>query len=118
MATCAIPLRDKRAVAQKVGAHLTRLYGKRRSYSPPLIKAAMRRCAFPSDWDCWALSLYAAADDFASYHTAIGETCDYAAMQAEMLSSVDSGSTLDFLSADAFSGADTSILDSSPIDPS
>jgi len=100
MATCAIAPGDKRALARDVGKHLTRLYGKRQNYSPTLVKASMRKLNFPDVWDCWALSLFTGIGDFNSYHAALGEVCDYAAMHGEMLTVVDAGSLLDFLSGD------------------
>ena len=88
MAACAIAPNDKRLLARRVGGHLAGLYGKRRSYSPALIKAAMRRCEFPDAWDCWALSLFASRDDFVDHHTRIGEACDYASMHTDMLAAI------------------------------
>jgi len=113
MATCAIPLKEKQVLVRKVGKHLITLRGKRRHYSPPLIKAAMRKCEFPNVWDCWALSLFASPRDFSSYHAAIGETCDCTAMHSEMLTTIHSGSLLDFLSMD---WSDSSLVDISPSD--
>ena len=100
MATCSIALKDKRALARSLGRHLTERYGKRAHYSPQLIKASMRKLRFPHAWDCWGLSLFADRADFDTYHGALGEACDYATMNTEMLSAVDSGSLFDFLSAD------------------
>ena len=104
MATCAIAPHDKRLLAQRVGKRLVTLYGKRPSYSPPLVKAAMRRCDFPDVWDCWALSLFSSPGEFAAYHAATGEVCDFAGMHADMLSAigahVDLGSAADILSVD------------------
>ena len=114
MATCTIALGDKRTVARKVGKQLTTLYGRRQHYSPQLVKAAMRRCDFPDLWDCWALSLFSSPSDFAAYHATLGEVCDYSTMHADMLSSIDTGSLLDFLSLD-WSGGE-SFGDSSSFD--
>jgi len=104
MATCAIDPGNKRLLAQRVGKHLVTLYGKRPSYSPTLVRAAMRRCQFPDIWDCWALSLFSSPLDFDSYHAATGESCDFASMHAEMLSAIgariDMGSASDVLSFD------------------
>lgn len=85
MGACAIAPDDKRRLARAVGKHLVGTYGKRRAYPPAVIRATMRRLAFPDGWDCWALSLFASADDFASYHASSGEVCDYASMHAAML---------------------------------
>jgi hypothetical protein len=100
MATCAIALNDKRTLARNVGKHLTARYGKRTHYSPTLVKVTMRRLNYPDVWDCWALSLFASRDDFAAYHASLGEVCDYASMNTDMLSAVDSGSLFDFISGD------------------
>jgi hypothetical protein len=102
MAVCAIPPKDKRALAQKVGRQLTKLHGRRQTYSPQLVKAAMRRCELPDMWDCWAFSLFSSPEDFASYHAKLGEVCDYTSMHTEMLSVLDTGSVLDFFSSDSF----------------
>jgi hypothetical protein len=114
MATCAIPPKDKRLLARHVGKRLVSLYGKRQSYSPKIVKAAMRRCEFPDVWDCWALSLFSSASDFDSYHSAVGEACDYAAMHADMLSAVQVDAAFDFSSLDWLDG--TSLFDSASID--
>ena len=105
MATCAIAIKDKRALARNVGKHLTARYGKRAHYSPTLVRTTMRRLDYPVGWDCWALSLFTSADDFNAYHTALGEACNYAAMNSEMLSAVDASTLLDFVSGD-WSAAD------------
>jgi hypothetical protein len=89
MGGCAIAPSDKRAIARRVGKHLASVYGPRKSYSPAIVRAAMRRCEFPADWDCWALSLYTAQTDFDAFHAALGEACDYAAMRAEMAGAID-----------------------------
>lgn len=100
MVTRAIALTDKRTLARNVGKHLRARYGKRTHYSPTLVKVTMRRLNYPDGWDCWALSLFTSHDDFDAYHTALGEVCDYAAMNGSMLSAVDSGSLLEFVSGD------------------
>ena len=100
MATQTIALKDRRTLARNVGKHLAARYGKRPNYSPTIVKATMRRLEYPDAWDCWALSLFTSQDDFASYHAALGEVCNYAAMHADMLNAVDSGSLLDFISGD------------------
>jgi hypothetical protein len=100
MATCAIALHDKRTLARDVGKHLSSRYGKRAHYSAALVKATMRRLKYPDVWDCWALSLFTAREDFDAYHAARGEICDYAVMNGGMLQAVDSGSVLEFVSGD------------------
>jgi len=102
MAVCGIALENKRALAQRVGRQLTKLHGKRKTYSPQLVKAAMRRSELPDVWDCWALSLFSSPEDFASYHANLGEICDYTSMHAEMLNVLDTGSLIDFFSSDLF----------------
>jgi hypothetical protein len=100
MGMCAIAVADKRTLARSVGKHLTATYGKRAHYSPTLVKVTMRRLKYPDIWDCWALSLFTDCGDFDSYHAALGEICNYAAMNADMLSAVGSDSMTDFLSTD------------------
>ena len=99
MPVCALAPADKRQLARSVGKHLVATYGKRRAYSPTVIRATMRRLGFPDTWDCWALSLFASADDFDLFHAAIGEVCDYASMHAQMLSdAVGDSVDVDFFS--------------------
>lgn len=100
MATCAIALKDKRSLARHVGKHLTARYGKRTHYSPTLVKVTMRRLNYPDAWDCWALSLFTDRNDFTAYHDSLGELCNYATMNSEMLNAVSSDSLLDFVSGD------------------
>ena len=88
MANLATDPAAKRILARKVGTHLAGLHGKRRHYSPQLVKAAVRRCGFPQACDCWALSLFASAEDFGAYHAASGEACDYRSMNAQMLDAI------------------------------
>jgi hypothetical protein len=112
MAMGAIALQDKRSLASQVGKHLTLRYGKRTHYSPTLVKAAMRRLQYPDIWDCWALSLFSSPGDFASYHDALGQVCDYGSMNSDMLSAVHSHSLLDFVSGDWSIADHVSNLDS------
>jgi hypothetical protein len=88
MATCAMEPAARRVLARKVGTHLAALHGKRRHYSPQIVKAAVRRCGFGPACDCWAMSLFASAEDFGAYHAATGEACDYASMNAQMLDAI------------------------------
>jgi hypothetical protein len=93
---CAIAPDDKRAVARNVGKYLVGLYGKRKSYAPGVIKSAMRKQRYSTQWDCWAISLFASEGDFDAYHAAIGETCNYAAMRGEMLEAIHPAPGADF----------------------
>jgi hypothetical protein len=105
---------DKRELARRVGRQLEKNHGRKKSYAPYQVSGAMRELNYPLGWDCWALSLYASAYDFGIYHAARGESCDYQAMQATMLSSIDFKG-LDFSGAlDALgtsSGSDWSLTD-------
>lgn len=111
---CALPEVDKRLLAKKVGSDLVRQHGKRSHYTVPEIKAAARRQKFPDTWDCWALSLYASAEDFGSYHLRTGEQCDYLAMRNSMSECVATDLSLaDAIPAD-HSDLVAAVLDWSP----
>jgi hypothetical protein len=94
MDICTLPVADKRHMARRVGQDLTLHHGKKRHYTPKEIRQSARRLNFPDIWDCWALSLYASAPDFADYHAGTGESCDYASMHAAMVEAVATDSVL------------------------
>jgi hypothetical protein len=102
---------DRRELARRVGKQLEKSHGRKKSYAPYQISGAMRELNYPLGWDCWALSLYASAYDFGVYHAARGEACDYQAMQAVMLSSIDFGSFGDALDVVGGSSDDWSLTD-------
>jgi len=93
---CTIAPSDQRTLAQNVGKSLLALYGQRKSYAPALIKSAMRKQRYPTSWDCWALSVFASQTDFDTYHAAISESCDYAAMRGAMLDAIRPAPANDF----------------------
>ena len=103
-----------RELARRVGKQLEKSHGRKKSYAPYQISGAMRELNYPLGWDCWALSLYASAYDFGVYHAARGEACDYQAMQAVMLSSIDFGrfgDALDVVGIVGGSSGDWSLTD-------
>jgi hypothetical protein len=100
MTTCAISPVDKRAYGKAVGDELLRLHGKKRYYSVRQTRSASDGLGFPVDWSCWAMSLYTSPGEFARHHAALGETCDYAGMKAEMFSAMTDGASRSWFSFD------------------
>ncbi|MGN6520957.1 MAG: hypothetical protein ACTHK2_16190 [Dokdonella sp.] len=93
MDICSIAVVDKRLLAMKIGNALAERHGRKRHHAVADIRAAARRMHFPEAWDCWALALYASAQDFAGYHLQTGERCDYHAMHDSMVAALADGST-------------------------
>jgi len=91
MISCNLAPADKKAYGKAVGEILVKDYGKKKYYSPKEVKRASSNSQYPIDWDCWAMSLYTSPGDFKTYHDAIGESCDYAAMKSEMTSALTDG---------------------------
>jgi hypothetical protein len=88
MPACAIRPADRRDQVRRVGNDLLQNYGRKKFYSAEEVKAANRRQDVPFDVACWSHAAFNSHADFDAYHAAIGESCDYAAMKSEMLSSV------------------------------
>ena len=93
MTACTLSPPDKKAYGKKVGEILVGRYGKKKFYSPEQVRKASAESRFDVDWHCWAMCLYSAPDDFQSYHEATGESCDYAAMKAEMTTALTDGAS-------------------------
>lgn len=93
MTSCAVAPTDKKAYGKEIGQILVRDYGKQKYYSPQEVKTAAWKSPYATDYSCWAMSLYTSPADFASYHAAIGETCDYAAMRAQMAGALTDGAS-------------------------
>lgn len=117
MPACAIKPADRRKQVKLVGNDLVKHYGKRPYYTVEQVKAANTRQYVPWDVSCWSHAMFNSHRDFDAYHDTLGESCDYAAMKADMLSSVssgasDSGSWFDFdLSWLEFPDIDWSVFD-------
>ena len=94
---CELAPEDKRELAKRVGEDLLAHYVKKPYYSVDEVKAANRRKDVSIDIGCWAHSLFNDRASFDAHHRAIGQTCDYDAMHADMMSAI---------STDATAGAD------------
>ncbi len=90
MRACAMAPADRRKQVQVVGNDLVKHYGKKRYYTVQEVKEANRRQNIHLDFGCWSHATFNTHSDFDQYHQSIGESCDYAAMKSEMLSSVSS----------------------------
>jgi hypothetical protein len=101
MTTCNIRPSDRRHQVSVVGNDLVRHYGKKENYSVQEVKNANRRQAINVDFGCWSHAVFNTRPDFDQYHETLGESCDYASMKSDMLSSVSN--------VDA--AADTSLFD-------
>ena len=85
---------EKKAYGKAVGEILVRDHGKKQYYSSSEVHMASREVLKPCfDWHCWAMSLYTSPTEFKSYQDSIGETCDYAAMKADMTSALTDGAS-------------------------
>lgn len=93
MPACSIRPTDQKLLGKKIGEDLGNHYGKKRYYSRTEVESALQREAFPMDWSCWAFCLYLSPGDFDSYHSSIGETCNYALMKGEMVSALTDGAS-------------------------
>lgn len=88
MTTCSISPSDRRHQVSVVGSDLVRHYGKKENYSIQEVKNANRRQGINVDVVCWSHAVFNTHTDFDLYHETLGETCDYASMKSDMLSSV------------------------------
>ena len=95
MSTCHTPPPDRKQLIKRVGQKLVQRHGKRPTYTQPQIQSAAGSCGYPIDWHCWAYCIFMSQDSFDSYHTTLGEACDYMDMKGTMLASLgESGSLL------------------------
>jgi hypothetical protein len=92
MTICNISPSDRRHQVSVVGNDLVRHYGKKENYSVQEVKNANRRQGINVDVACWSHAVFNTHTDFDQYHETLGETCDYASMKSDMLSSVSSSS--------------------------
>lgn len=115
MRACAILPKDRRAQLKAVGDDLVRHHGKKHFYTVQQVKDANRRNNISLDFGCWSHATFNTRKDFDSYHESIGESCDYAAMKSEMLSSISNSSDSSWFDIDLswleFPGIDFSIFD-------
>lgn len=92
MPTRAMSPADKRHQARVVGEDLVRNYGKKKYYS-----------------------MFNSHGDFDDYHKAVGESCDYTQMKAEMLEALSSSSDASWFDFDLswleFPDIDWSVFD-------
>ena len=86
MPPCHIKPEDKKAFISAVGQQLVKTQGKRKYYKPDDIGRAAHQCGYSADIHCWAQCFFATPEAFEALHRATGETCDYVAMKAELLS--------------------------------
>lgn len=92
MPACAMTPSDHRRQVRMVGDDLVKNYGKKKFYSVAEVRSANRRQNVGVDFGCWSHATFNTHGDFDAYHQSIGESCDYASMKAEMLSSVTTSS--------------------------
>lgn len=97
MPACHLEPADKKALIGAVGEELVRRHGKKPYYKPSEIRHAAELRGYAIDVHCWAYCIFASAEDFRLIHDAAGETCDYAAMRAEVLSDLAAGGPFSML---------------------
>ena len=88
MPACTISPADRRKQVRLVGTDLLKNCGKKQYYTVQEVKNANRRQGINYDVACWSHATFNSHSDFDAYHKAIGESCDYMSMKAEMLLSV------------------------------
>ncbi len=74
-------IRDYR---DKLGPHLRKRHGKRDRYSTEQVRHGAYELGLPLDPLCYAYVMYCSPEDFRAHHEAVGESCDYDAMNAEV----------------------------------
>lgn len=92
MHPCELKPDDKRAFIGSVGEELVKRHGKKKYYPPDDVGRAASARGYPIDIHCWAQCIFSSPEDFRIWHDARGETCDYAAMKAEVLEDLAGGS--------------------------
>jgi len=92
MPVCELKPADKKAYIGAVGEELVQRHGKQKYYKPDDIGRAATARGYPIDYVCWAQCIFSSPADFKALHDALGETCDYAKMKAEVLSDLAGGS--------------------------
>jgi hypothetical protein len=89
-------IRKGRAVnsfVRNVGPSLKRRYGRKRHYSPEEVRRAGRDVGAPTDYFCYAYSIYCSREDFDHHHQETGEHCNYDSMRAEVAETHFGGDT-------------------------
>ncbi len=100
MRACALSPADRSQQVRLVGNDLVKHYGKKRYYTVQEVRDANRRQGIRLDVGCWSHATFNTHSDFDLYHQSIGESCDYAAMKGEMLSSVSNASDMSWFDID------------------
>ncbi len=100
MPACKLSPADRKRQVLLVGNELLKQHGRRRYYSVQQVKDANRRQDIKLDFGCWSHATFNTHRDFDDYHQSIGESCDYAAMKADMLSSVSTASDTSWFDVD------------------
>src|SRR4030095_13187153 len=103
MPACALKPGDRKALISAVGMDLVRQHGERKYYKPADIRRSAEKAGYSVDFHCGAYCIYSSPEDFKAVHDAVEETCDYAAMKAEVLADLAGGASFSWLHID-FSG--------------
>ncbi|MFV0680036.1 hypothetical protein [Ottowia sp.] len=99
VAPCAVRPREAKLQIQNVGNDLVQHYGKKKFYTVREVREANRRQRVDVDVGCWSHAFFNTHEDFDKMHQAVGESCDYAGMKAELVTNIsgaDSSSWFDF----------------------
>ena len=117
MQACALRPADRKRQVKLVGNDLVKHYGKRKFYTVSQVRNANKRQGIEIDFCCWSHAVFNTRVDFDKHHESIGESCDYVAMKADMLSSVSTSADASWLDFDfdlswlSFPDIDLSIFD-------
>lgn len=85
MGACHLEPADKKKLIGDVGEELVRTHGKQKYYKPAQVRRAATATNHAVDVHCWAYCVFTTPSDFATFHAASGEVCDYGAMRASVL---------------------------------
>lgn len=73
-----------RAQRRKLPRALVGRHGRRDSYEPEQVRGMLRDLELSSRYDCYAIAVFCAQSAFDAHHAALGESCDWGAMRAEL----------------------------------
>ena len=73
-----------RAQRRRLPRALVRRYGRREAYEPEQVRGMLRELDLSSAYDCYAIAVFCGRDAFDAHHAALGESCNWESMRAEL----------------------------------
>lgn len=92
MPACEMKPNDKKALIGAVGEELVRRHGKKKYYTTGEVRDSALASGVADVFVCWAYCIYCSPEAFKALHDALGESCDYAKMKAQVLADLSGGS--------------------------